>query len=348
MLVWVMEGDTFIPIPPDVALSTSSSLVPCCSSKGSIELCVLGSRAELAESVLELFRKEGIPPLDADRFAHACDVLAPPTLCAWVRLAGGGMQSERRCECGWRVGNPGGGFIGAFCTLADPAQETTDRILAWLEARGAAVDVVFAGRSTRDAPRRTEICVTLPGSTLDERLAVARDAVGQFAPCKGDSTQVQVWDEVRAGSSPADTQVYFVIEFSCLKIDSVAIGVETRDERSSTEKCGVCIDNSSEEGGEGEDEEEEEVAQGSDVSNTADKDGGDDSSSSNNSNNNEIGVTTTASQSSTSSTSATTTKTSSSTTTTTEKEYKSYVLYRWVEGKEKPVKTRFRRLNVKK
>lgn len=259
--LWIVDADDGNPVPSTSGPAGSAVVV----SRDEVELCVMGGRAELAHGIADFFRKEGVPGMDTDRFVHACDLLDPQSLCAWLRMVGG-SAGEWRSECGWRLSNiKNGGFVGAASCLADPSHDTTDSIVAWLEGHGMR-DVAFAGKSTKDAPRRTEICVTLPGSTLDERIAVAQEAVEKFAPEKkkkkaeeskendvegkekdeetkrgenkessGEekkedthlSPDAWVWDELRTTSSP-DTPLYFVIEFSCMKIAQVSIAGERK------------------------------------------------------------------------------------------------------------------------
>lgn len=225
-------------------LSTTSTTIPnsdSASSKGpsdEVEICLIGPAADLLQGVNELFKKEGIPSMDVDRFAHAYELLVPRSLCIWARLSGRGS------ECGWRISNTvSGGFIGAMGCLADPSSATTEPILRWFEDHKL-VDVSFAGRSTREAPRRTEVCVTLPGDSLDERIAVAVDGVTRFAPKmkkkmkkKGDVKGEEngenvkggqdVWDEIKSVGS-LDAPVYFIVEFSCIKVVRVSVAVENR------------------------------------------------------------------------------------------------------------------------
>lgn len=320
--LWIVDADDGNPVP-----STSGPAGPAVVvSRDEVELCVMGGRAELAHGIADFFKKEGIPGMDTDRFAHACDLLDPQSLCAWLRMVGG-SAGEWRSECGWRLSNTrNGGFVGAASCLADPSHDTTDSIVAWLEGHGMR-DVAFAGKSTKDAPRRTEICVTLPGSTLDERIAVAQDAVEKFAPTKkkkktegsnendvggrgkdeetkrdedkensGEENKEDthltpdawVWDELLTTSSP-DTPLYFVIEFSCMKIVQVSIAAERKHVVTTTTTSPLK-----------ENENEKEIE------NTEESKG-------------EV-----------------------------ESRYTMYSMYKWVDGQEKPVKVRCRKLCTKK
>ena len=285
--------------PPISPLSVSFTAVPDVdgnnnnNSKHSIdevELCVMGQAADLVQGINELFKKEGIPSMDIDRFAHAYDLLVPRSLCIWARLGrsgggGGGSGGERGgcgcgSECGWRISNTvSGGFTGAVACLADPSSVTTEPILRWFEGHRME-DVTFAGRSTREAPRRTEICVTLPGATLDERIAVAIDGVTRFAPKKrkvngnGNNASEKeikreeskkenwkknnVWEEIKSAGS-LDGPVYFIVEFSCIKVVRVSVAMENRmnkNEYVMYRWCECCYDVEKEEG-ENEDDDED-------------------------------------------------------------------------------------------
>lgn len=220
-----------------------------------VELCVAGPRAALSRGVGELFWKEGVPGLDTDRLAHACDMLAPQALCVWARAG----QRGRR-ECGWRLlGSSGEGdvsLLGAASCLADPSRTTTDRVLAWLEAH-AATELVYAGRSTKDAPRSTELCVALPGTALQDRLTLAKDALVSLASASTSTSHNDTDSNVATAAAASETTpavtktvaaldklqeacqqdapLYLVVEFTCVNVVQITVAApvekEPKDDR---------------------------------------------------------------------------------------------------------------------